>query len=51
MMTVSKAYQLLKAEGYITTGRRDGVDIFFGLILASRPFDCSNEIEGLRVMT
>lgn len=24
MMTVSKAYQLLKAEGYITTGRRDG---------------------------
>lgn len=24
MMTVSKAYQLLKSEGYITTGRRDG---------------------------
>ena len=24
MMTVSKAYQLLKTEGYITTGRRDG---------------------------
>lgn len=24
MMTASKAYQLLKAEGYITTGRRDG---------------------------
>ena len=25
MMTASKAYQVLKAEGYITTGRRDGV--------------------------
>lgn len=24
MMTVNKAYQLLKTEGYITTGRRDG---------------------------
>ena len=24
MMTASKAYQLLKAEGYITAGRRDG---------------------------
>ena len=24
MMTASKAYQLLKAEGYITTGRRGG---------------------------
>lgn len=24
MMTVSKAYQVLKAEGYITTGRRGG---------------------------
>lgn len=24
MMTVSKAYQLLKSEGYITTSRRDG---------------------------
>lgn len=24
MMTASKAYQLLKAEGYITTGHRDG---------------------------
>lgn len=24
MMTASKAYQLLKVEGYITTGRRDG---------------------------
>lgn len=24
MMTVSKAYQLLKAEGYITIGRRNG---------------------------
>lgn len=27
MMTVSKAYQLLKAEGYITTGRRDGASV------------------------
>ena len=27
MMTVSKAYQLLKAEGYITTGRRDGATV------------------------
>lgn len=24
MMTASKAYQLLKSEGYITTGRREG---------------------------
>ena len=27
MMTVSKAYQLLKTEGYITTGRRDGATV------------------------
>ena len=27
MMTVSKAYQLLKTEGYITTGRRDGAAV------------------------
>lgn len=27
MMTVSKAYQLLKAEGCITTGRRDGAAV------------------------
>ena len=27
MMTASKAYQLLKAEGYITTGRRDGATV------------------------
>lgn len=27
MMTVSKAYQLLKSEGYITTGRRDGATV------------------------
>ena len=27
MMTVSKAYQLLKAEGYITTRRRDGASV------------------------
>lgn len=27
MMTVSKAYQLLKSEGYITTGRRDGAAV------------------------
>ena len=27
MMTASKAYQLLKAEGYITTGRRDGAAV------------------------
>ena len=27
MMTVSKAYQLLKTEGYITTSRRDGATV------------------------
>ena len=27
MMTASKAYQFLKAEGYITTGRRDGATV------------------------
>ena len=27
MMTASKAYQLLKAEGYITTGRRAGASV------------------------
>ena len=27
MMTVSRAYQLLKSEGYITTGRRDGAAV------------------------
>lgn len=27
MMTVSKAYQLLKAEGYITTGHRGGAAV------------------------
>lgn len=27
MMTASKAYQLLKSEGYITTGRRDGATV------------------------
>ncbi len=27
MMTASKAYQLLKAEGYISTGRRDGATV------------------------
>ena len=27
MMTASKAYQLLKTEGYITTGRRDGAAV------------------------
>lgn len=27
MMTVSKAYQLLKSEGYAVTGRRDGATV------------------------
>ena len=27
MMTASKAYQLLKTEGYIATGRRDGATV------------------------
>ena len=27
MMTASKAYQLLKSEGYITTGGRDGATV------------------------
>lgn len=27
MMTASKAYQQLKSEGYITTGRRDGATV------------------------
>lgn len=44
MMTASKAYQLLKAEGYITTGRRDGA------VVRLQPGDVKPEtMEGLRL--
>ncbi len=44
MMTVSKAYQLLKAEGYITTGRRDGAVV---RLPAGAP--APRTLEGLRL--
>ncbi len=44
MMTASKAYQLLKAEGYITTERRDGA------VVRLQPGDVKPEtMEGLRL--
>ena len=44
MMTASKVYQLLKAEGYITTGRRDGA------VVRLQPGDVKPEtMEGLRL--
>ncbi len=44
MMTASKAYQLLKAEGYITTGHRDGA------VVRLQPGDVKPEtMEGLRL--
>ena len=44
MMTVSKAYQLLKAEGYITTGRRDGA-----VVRVPNPGADPETVEGLRL--
>lgn len=44
MMTASKAYQLLKAEGYITTGRRDGAVV---RLPAGAP--APRTLEGLRL--
>lgn len=44
MMTASKAYQLLKAEGYITTGRRDGA-----MVRVPSPGADAGTIEGLRL--
>ena len=44
MMTASKAYQLLKAEGYITTGRRDGAVV---RLPAGAP--APRPLEGLRL--
>ena len=45
MMTVSKAYQLLKQEGYITTDRRGGT-----IICAPRSVQISQTaLEGLRL--
>lgn len=44
MMTVSRAYQLLKAEGYITTGRRDGA-----MVCAPAPGPAEETVDGLRL--
>lgn len=44
MMTASKAYQLLKAEGYVTTGRRDGAVVRIPERGASR-----STMDGLRL--
>lgn len=44
MMTASKAYQLLKAEGYITTGRRGGA-----VVRAPGPGPGPETVEGLRL--
>ena len=44
MMTASKAYQLLKAEGYITTGRRDGA-----AVRAPAAGAAPETVEGLRL--
>lgn len=44
MMTVSKAYQQLKSEGYITTGRRDGA-----VVRMQTPGAAPETVEGLRL--
>lgn len=44
MMTASKAYQLLKIEGYITTGRRDGATVRIPATEAA-----PKTVEGLRL--
>lgn len=47
MMTVSKTYQLLKQEGYITTDRRSGA-----VVLSRRdaaPSPAAETVEGLRL--
>ncbi len=44
MMTASKAYQQLKSEGYITTGRRDGATVRMPAALAA-----PETVEGLRL--
>ena len=44
MMTASKAYQMLKAEGYITTGRRDGATV-----RVPGPGAAAETVEGLRL--
>lgn len=44
MMTASKAYQLLKVEGYITTGRRDGA-----MVRIPGPGAGPETVEGLRL--
>ena len=44
MMTASKAYQLLKTEGYITTGRRDGA-----VVRVPSPGADPETVEGLRL--
>ena len=46
MMTVSRAYQLLKQEGYITTDRRSGAVVSFRTAGAEPP---SAAVEGLRL--
>lgn len=44
MMTASKAYQQLKSEGYITTGRRDGATVRMPAAEAA-----PETVEGLRL--
>lgn len=44
MMTVSKAYQTLKAEGYLTTDRRGGT------MVATRPGGCTASAEQLAAL-
>ena len=44
MMTASKAYQTLKTEGYITTGRRDGATVRRPAVGAA-----PKTVEGLRL--
>ncbi len=44
MMTASRAYQQLKSEGYITTGRRDGATVRMPTVGAA-----PETVEGLRL--
>lgn len=47
MMTASKAYQLLKQEGYITTDRRSGATVRLRTDAVSSP--APETVEGLRL--
>lgn len=44
MMTISKAYQLLKSEGYVHTDRRSGTVIAEGSPSATAPPDILNRL-------